>query len=149
MASVARSIEVEVPVTAAFEAWTHYEDLPGIMEGLEHVERLAPDRLRWTGDLGFGQESWEVRILEEIPDLLISWESTSRRRSAGMVTFASQGERTRITLVLDYDPTGVPKGQDHRTRMRQTVDRQLARFKDKVERPAPSPAWTEGPGTSP
>lgn len=134
MATIERAIDVDVPVTTAFMAWTRYEDFPRFMEAVSHVERLGADRLLWTGEVLGREESWEVRILEEIPDLLLSWDSGSRRHTSGTVTFSAEGMRTRISVVVDYDPEGVDaRVGDHREFMAHRLEGDLERFKAFIE----------------
>ena len=142
MANIERSIELEVPVTTAYEAWTRFEDFPGLTEEVQGAERLPSGHMRFSGDLGFGPESWEMRILEAIPDLLVSWESTSRRRSAGTATFDAHQGHTRLKLTVSYDPEGVPasEGRDHRQVMAARLDRHLRQFKRRLEQGAAAPA---------
>lgn len=134
MATIERAIDVDVPVTAAFMAWTRYEDYPRFMEGVERVERLTGDRLVWHGQFQGRDEQWDVRILEEIPDLLLSWESHSRRHTSGTVTFSDEGGRTRISVVLEYDPEGIDaRVGDHREFMAERLEGDLERFKLVIE----------------
>jgi len=142
MANIERTVEIEAPVTAAYEAWMRFEAFPEFMDGVQRVEHLGDGAMRWTGDLGFGRETWEVHVLEAIPDLLVSWESTSRRRTAGTASFSSEQGHTHLKLTLSYDPEGVPAnaGADHREVMAARLDRELRQFKEQVESSQPRPA---------
>src|SRR4051812_40469044 len=40
MATIARSIELAVPVRAAYDQWTQFEEFPRFMEGVKAVEQL-------------------------------------------------------------------------------------------------------------
>ncbi|MBS2029697.1 MAG: SRPBCC family protein [Deltaproteobacteria bacterium] len=134
MSSIARSIEVDVPVTRAFEAWRNFENLPEFLEGVSHVRRLDADHYELTGDLGGGQQTWEVRILEEIQDLLLSWESTARRPAMRTLTFSAEGDVTRISMVVEYEPELVAgRGEDPHAVMTRRIDGELYRFKAYIE----------------
>jgi uncharacterized membrane protein len=37
MSKITRSIEVDVPVTTAYNQWTQFEEFPQFMEGVESV----------------------------------------------------------------------------------------------------------------
>ena len=134
MSSIARSIEVDVPVTRAFEAWRNFENLPEFLEGVSHVQRLSDDRFQLTGDLGEGEQVWEVRVLEEIQDLLLSWESTARRPAMRTLTFSAEGDVTRISMVVEYEPELLAgHGEDPHAIMTRRVDGELYRFKAYIE----------------
>jgi hypothetical protein len=46
--TITESIEVDVPVSTAYNQWTQFEDFPLFMEGVEHVEQLDDTRLHWV-----------------------------------------------------------------------------------------------------
>jgi len=134
MSSIARTIEIDVPVTRAYDAWRRIENLPEFIAGVQHVERLDDSHYQLTGDLGSGRQVWEVRILEEIPDLLLSWESSSRRPGMRTLTFSSDEGMTRLQMVVEYDPEHVDgRGGDPHAVMARRVDDELYRFKAYIE----------------
>lgn len=135
MASIERTVDVHAPVTVVFNHWTRFEAFPTFMEGIERVEQLDAEHLRFHGDFGAGEQTWEARILEEIPDLLISWGSTSGPANSGTATFSSDfGDFTRVSLVVEYEPDQLPDALgDKRTAMAGRIERDLERFKAMVE----------------
>ena len=48
MAHVSESIEVNVPVSTAYNQWTQFEEFPQFMEGVESVTQLDDTHLRWV-----------------------------------------------------------------------------------------------------
>ena len=48
MASVESSIDVNVPVTTAYNQWTQFEEFPEFMEGVEYVHQIDDTHLRWA-----------------------------------------------------------------------------------------------------
>jgi uncharacterized membrane protein len=46
--TITGSIEVDVPVSTAYNQWTQFEDFPLFMEGVEHVEQRDDTRLHWV-----------------------------------------------------------------------------------------------------
>jgi hypothetical protein len=46
--TITESIEVDVPVSTAYNQWTQFEDFPLFMEGVEHVEQKNDTRLHWV-----------------------------------------------------------------------------------------------------
>src|SRR2546427_12192803 len=52
MATIEKSTDVEVPVRAAYNQWTQFEDFPRFMEGVLAVRQLDAKRLHWRGGVG-------------------------------------------------------------------------------------------------
>ena len=51
MASVEKSIDVQVPVRTAYDQWTQFESFPQFMEGVEQVKQLDDKRLSWRANI--------------------------------------------------------------------------------------------------
>ena len=141
--TIDESIEVNVPVSAAYNQWTQFEDFPLFMEGVEHVEQKDDTRLHWVAKVGGKTNEWDAKILEQHPDKQISWISEDGKKTRGTVSFEPVGEsKTRIRLSMSYqaDPleaVGSAAGLDQR-RVRGDLDR----FKELIEsRGAESGAW--------
>jgi uncharacterized membrane protein len=99
--TISKSIEVGVPVSTAYKQWTQFEDFPLFMDGVEHVQRLDPTRLHWVATGGGRKAEWDVKIVEQYPNRLISWVSEDGNQSGGTVEFEPQGtSRTLIRLSL-------------------------------------------------
>src|SRR5262249_10824854 len=62
MASIERSIDVEVPVRTAYNQWTQFEEFPRFMEGVERVEQLDDTHLHWTATVAGKRKEWNARI---------------------------------------------------------------------------------------
>jgi uncharacterized membrane protein len=135
MASVEKSIEVNVPVRAAYNQWTQFEEFPRFMEGVEEVRQLDDKRLHWKAEIAGKTEEWDAEITEQIPDKRIAWTNTSGAKNAGVVTFHYvEPEKTRVNLVLDYEPAGAVENVGSALGL---VDRRvkgdLDRFKEFIE----------------
>ena len=136
MATIEESIDVNVPVSTAYNQWTQFEEFPEFMEGVETVEQLDDTRLRWVAKVAGKRAEWEAKILHQDPDQRIGWQSTDGKQTTGTVTFEPIGdERTRIRLAMTYTPegpferAGSAVGLDNRR-----VRGDLERFKDLIER---------------
>ncbi len=134
--AVSESIELEVPVSTAYNQWTQFEEFPRFMESVEQVRQLDDTHLHWRASVAGKPEEWDSEITEQIPDQRIAWRSTSGVRNAGVVTFDKIGEnRTRVTLQMDYDAqTPVEKIGGAMGAVELTAKGNLKRFKDLVER---------------
>jgi uncharacterized membrane protein len=105
---IVTTIDVDVPVTEAYNQWTQFEDFPQFMEGVESVEQIDDKTLRWKADIGGVHKEWTARITEQTPDKRIAWTSTDGAANAGVVTFHYISDSTsRVALQLDYEPQGV------------------------------------------
>ena len=142
--AVVDEIEVDVPVTTAYNQWTQFEEFPQFMEGVDEVRQLDDTLLHWAATVAGKHAEWDARIVEQEPDRRISWESTDGRRTRGTVTFEEVApERTRIHLTMSYvaegplERAGSAAGLDERR-----IHGDLERFKELVEgRGEESGAW--------
>lgn len=108
MASVNHAVEVGVPIRAAYDQWTQFEEFPRFMEGVEEVRQLDDTHLRWTGKIAGAERSWDAEITEQKPDERIAWTTREGVEHAGVVTFHRIDDtHTRVNLQLEYDPDGV------------------------------------------
>jgi uncharacterized membrane protein len=144
MASVTKSIDVQVPVTTAYNQWTQFELFPQFMEGVKEVRQLDDQNLHWRAEVGGKEQEWDARITEQIPDNRIAWTSTSGDMNAGAVDFHRiSDDMTRITLAVDYDPQGFLESVgDALGFMDRRVKGDLERFKQFIEqRGAETAGW--------
>ena len=144
MATVESSIDVNVPVSTAYNQWTQFEEFPEFMEGVEYVSQLDDTHLRWAAEIGGEREEWEAKITEQSPDQRIAWTSTSGKHNAGVVTFHRIDDATtRVTLQMDWDPEGMKeKAGQMLGRDEAQVKSDLERFKEFIEsRGAETGAW--------
>lgn len=108
MSTVEKSIEVDVPVSTAYNQWTQFEDFPRFMEGVEEVRQLDDTHQHWRATIGGKTKEWDAVITEQIPDQRIAWRSTTGAPNGGVVTFHRiSDDRTRVMLQMDYDPEGI------------------------------------------
>ncbi|MFL6466563.1 MAG: SRPBCC family protein [Pyrinomonadaceae bacterium] len=107
MNTVEKSIVVNVPVSTAYNQWTQFEEFPEFMEGVEEVRQEGDTRLFWRANIGGKDVEWEAEIVEQEPDELISWRSTTGAFNAGTVRFEPAGTgATEVFLRLEYEPEG-------------------------------------------
>ena len=89
MATIEKSIEVDVPVRVAYNRWTQFEESPRFMEGVKLVRQLDDTHLQWTADLGGEGHTWQAEITHQEPDRLVSWRALEGKYS-GKVTWGSR-----------------------------------------------------------
>jgi uncharacterized membrane protein len=142
--TVEESIDLEVPVSTAYNQWTQFEEFPKFMASVESVRQVDDTHLRWRALVGGKMKEWDAEITEQIPDKRIAWRSTGGVPNAGVVTFHKIGEnRTRVMLQMDYTPDGlVEKVGDTVGAVKLTTKGNLKKFKRLVEaRGVETGAW--------
>jgi uncharacterized membrane protein len=144
MARVEESIEVNVPVSTAYNQWTQFEEFPEFMEGVESVKQIDDTHLRWVAEIGGQRHEWTAEIVEQKPDKMVAWRALEGHDNSGTVTFEPLDQnRTRINVVMEHETEGLTEtlgsalGADSRR-----VKGDLERFKELVEsRGAETGAW--------
>jgi len=140
------SIEVAVPVSAAYNQWTQFEEFPQFMQGVEEVRQLGETRLHWVASVGGRRAEWDAKILEQHPDRQISWISEDGKKNRGSVTFEPLGEnRTLVGLSLGYQAEGFVEAVGSAAGLdRRRIEADLVRFKELIEdRGTETGAWRE------
>lgn len=144
MATVQKSIDVNVPVRTAYNQWTQFESFPEYMENVKEVHQISEKRLHWKAQVAGKTEEWEANITEQVPDQRIAWSRASGAKNAGVVTFERLGDdRARVNLKLDYEPEGmVEKAGSAMGVVEREVEEDLKNFKKFIEsRGTETGAW--------
>jgi uncharacterized membrane protein len=144
MAMIEKSIEVDVPVTTAYNQWTQFEEFPRFMEGVEEVRQLDDRHLHWVATVGGKRKEWEAEVTEQIPDERIAWTARGGDMNAGVVTFHRlNDDETRVMLHMAYEPEGIVEGAGSALGfVTRRVEGDLKRFKEFIEtRGVETGAW--------
>lgn len=144
MATVEKSVEVEVPIRMAYNQWTQFEDFPQFMDGVVSVKQVDDTHLHWKAEIAGVQREWDAKITEQNPDERVAWTSESGAANAGVVTFHKlDTSRTKVMLQLEFDPEGLgEKVADKLGFVNQRVAGDLDRFKEFIEaRGSETGAW--------
>ena len=144
MATVKESIDVDVPLSTAYNQWTQFEEFPKFMEGVDSVKQIDDTHLKWIAEVGGKRREWQAEIVEQVPDRKIAWRSLDENGPNGIVEFEQLGEdKTLVTVEMAYDAEGLTEqlgsaiGMDSRQ-----VKRDLERFKELIEsRGVETGAW--------
>jgi uncharacterized membrane protein len=144
MARVEESIDVNVPVTTAYNQWTQFEEFPQFMEGVESVTQIDDTHLHWVAEIGGQRHEWDAEITRQEPDREVAWRALDGHDNSGVVTFEPLGDNeTRIRVVMEHEAEGLTEtlgsalGADSRL-----VKGDLERFKELIEsRGVESGAW--------
>jgi uncharacterized membrane protein len=144
MQTIEKSIEVNVPVSTAYNQWTQFEEFPQFMDGVESVTQRDDTHLRWVAEIAGKRHEWDAEITEQKPDERVAWRATDGKTNAGVVTFHRIDDgTTRIMLQMDWEPEGMTEkagaamGADS-----SRVEGDLERFKELIEsRGTETGAW--------
>src|SRR5918995_2629586 len=142
--TVDKSVEVNVPVTTAYNQWTQFEEFPRFMGGVQEVRQLDDKRLHWVAEIAGVKREWDARILEQVPDQKVAWAATEGATNAGAVYFQPIGtDRTMVRLSLEYEPEGlVERAGDKLNIVEKQAEADLEKFKAYIEsRDTETGAW--------
>lgn len=130
------AIEIDADVERVFGQWSRLEDLPRIMEGVRHVQRIDARRSLWDVDIAGRQVVWEAEVVECVPLKRIRWASRRGAANVGEVAFEElPGGRTLLTVDLCYGPRGFLEGLGARLGLvDRRIEADLARLRHAVER---------------
>ena len=144
MPTIEQSIDVNVPLSTAYNQWTQFEEFPVFMEGVEQVRQIDDTHLHWVADIGGQRHEWDAEITEQRPDERVAWRNTDGKDNAGVVTFHRiSDDMTRVMVQMDYVPEGITQkvGSAAGIPDRQ-VKGDLERFKQMIEdRRSETGAW--------
>jgi uncharacterized membrane protein len=136
MPQVQESVDVNVPVRAAYNQWTQFESFPNFMDGVESITQIDDTHNHWVTKVGGVTREFDTEITEQNPDERIAWKSVSGdTRHAGVVTFHRlTDDQSRVMIQIDWEPSdlvekaGAALGvDDHR------VKADARRFKEFIE----------------
>ena len=108
MSTVMEFIDVNVPVSRAYNQWTQFETFPQFMEGVERIDQLTETTNHWVTSIAGVKREFDTEITEQHTDLRIAWRAIGGQDHAGVVTFHRLGESTtRVTVQMDYEAHGL------------------------------------------
>jgi uncharacterized membrane protein len=108
MKTIEESIEIEAPLSTAYNQWTQFESFPQFMEGVERVEQKGDTRLHWVAEIGGEKREWDAEITEQHPDHRVAWKALDQEGPNGVVTFHKLDEaHTKIMVQMEYEPEGM------------------------------------------
>jgi uncharacterized membrane protein len=144
VSTIEKTIDVDVPVRAAYNQWTQFAEFPRFMEGVERVEQLNDTMTHWVTRIAGVRREFDAQIVEQEPDRVVHWRSVKGPRNEGEVLFeVIDQDRTRIKLNMHFDPEGVmEKAADALHIVERSAEADLKRFKEFIEeRGVETGAW--------
>jgi uncharacterized membrane protein len=139
MASHEASIDVAVPLWAAYEEWSDFSSYPRFLSGVAEVRDMGGGRLAWRADRDHDDEQWES-VIEQVEGERVAWRSVSGRRNDGTVTFVPMSDtvtEVRLAVEVDDHAPGVTTAGG----LGRRVDEDLEAFKRHVEAKHAGRGW--------
>ena len=135
MPTIEQSIDVEVPLSTAYNQWTQFESFPRFMGGVDEVTQLTDTLTHWKTSIGGVEREFDAEITEQHPDERVAWRSIDGKTHGGVVTFHRLSpETTRVMVQIDWETetlaekAGAAIGLDDRQ-----VKKDLSTFKEYIE----------------
>ncbi|MCU1508190.1 MAG: cyclase [Glaciihabitans sp.] len=108
MAQIIKTIDVDVPVSVAYNQWTQFESFPMFLDFVESITQTDATHTHWKVKIGGVERQFDAEITEQHPDERVAWNSVGGDTNhAGVVTFHRLSDTsTRVTVQIDWDPEG-------------------------------------------
>jgi uncharacterized membrane protein len=143
MSTITESIDVNVPVSAAYNQWTQFETFPQFLDYVQQINQLDDTHTRWVVKVAGHEREFEATITEQHPDERVAWRAEDGSH-AGVVTFHRlSDDSSRVTAQLEWAPesatekVGAALGIDDHA-----VKKDLENFKTFIEgRTSETGAW--------
>jgi uncharacterized membrane protein len=109
MAEITESIDVDVPVTTAYNQWTQFESFPNFLDEVVSITQIDDTHLHWKVNVAGQEREFDAVVTEQHPDERVAWTSTGGDTDhAGVVTFHKLSDTTsRVTVQIDWNPEGL------------------------------------------
>jgi uncharacterized membrane protein len=136
MSQIQQSVDVDVPVSVAYNQWTQFESFPQFMSGVESITQVDDTRNHWVTNIAGVEREFDTEITEQHPDERIAWRSVGGDvEQAGVVTFHRVSDSsTRVMIQIDWQPSGVIEKVGSAINVDQLqVKRDAERFKKFIE----------------
>jgi uncharacterized membrane protein len=109
MSQIQQSVDVNVPVSVAYNQWTQFETFSEFMSGVESITQLSDTRNHWVTNIAGVEREFDTEITEQHPDERIAWRSVDgEAEHGGVVTFHRLDDAsTRVMIQIDWQPSGL------------------------------------------
>lgn len=136
MPQVIETVDVDVPVTVAYNQWTQFESFPEFLSYVQEIVQLDDTHNHWKVNIAGVEREFDTVITEQLPDDRIAWRTEGGEENhAGVVTFHKLSDTSsRVTVQLDWEAEGFAEklgalvGADDRA-----IKGDMQRFKEFIE----------------
>lgn len=135
MSTAQSTIDVNVPLSTAYNQWTQFESFPDFMSGVEVVTQIDDSRTHWKMSIGGVEREFDAEVVDQVPDHHIAWRAVGELKQGGRVEFtAIDPQTTRIDLTVDWDPQGFVEKAGNVLQVDESIVRaDLERFREFIE----------------
>ena len=103
MATVEQSIEVDVPLSTAYNQWTQSESFPHFMGGVDEVRQVTDTLTHWKTSVG-GVDRATPRSPSSIPTKRVAWRAIDGETHAGVLAFHRLSDSsTNVMVQIDWE----------------------------------------------
>lgn len=108
MAMIHESVQVDVPLSTAYNQWTQFESFPQFLKSVQNVHQIDDSHVHWKAKIWGKDMEWDSEITRQIPDKLIEWRTLSGGPdNGGFVEFRPVNSgKTEISVHISYVPEG-------------------------------------------
>lgn len=147
MVQIIETIDVDVPVSTAYNQWTQFETFPSFLDEVVSIEQRDDTHLHWKVNVGGAEREFDAEVTEQHPDERVAWRSTGgETEHAGVVTFHKLTDTSsRVTVQIDWEPEGLLEKVGSLVGVgKHAVKKDLENFKEFIEsRGAETGEWRE------
>ena len=106
--NIVDELDLPVPRSVAYDAFTQFAEFPNFMKKVENVEQKDDVTLEWKAQIFWSHRSWTASIVDQVPNERIVWTSKGEKGHVdGAVTFHElTPDLTRMLVNLEYYPQG-------------------------------------------
>ena len=135
MSTVKSDIDVNVPISVAYNQWTQFESFPQFMGGIDSISQVDDTHTHRNVSIAGIKREFDAEITEQKPDERVAWKSIGGETHAGVVTFHRiADDQTRVSVQLDWKPEGLVEKVGALLQVDDIqIDRDLHRFKELIE----------------
>jgi len=135
LSTVKSDIDVNVPISVAYNQWTQFESFPQFMGGIDSITQVDDTHTHWKVSIAGIKREFDAEITEQKPDERVAWNSIGGEDHAGVVTFHRiADDQTRVSVQLDWKPEGLVEKVGALLQIDDIqIDRDLHRFKELIE----------------
>jgi uncharacterized membrane protein len=107
--NIVDELDLPVPRSVAYDAFTQFAEFPNFMKKVENVEQKDDVTLEWKAQIFWSHRSWTANIVDQVPNERIVWTSKGEKGHVdGAVTFHElTPDLTRMLVNLEYYPQGL------------------------------------------
>jgi uncharacterized membrane protein len=132
---IQESIDVAVPVGAAFALCTRFAEYPEFLDRVTDVEEIDDSHVAFVAELRGRKRELEVELQDERPNERLDWECAEDIEHSGVISFHPLAPRlTRVELTIELEPHGLLERLARRAHLTERAIRdEMHRFKAYAE----------------